>query len=67
MVNNMKIDFQDSEIQLEVEDISVEEMLKQLDINPVEVVVTQNGRIVLESSILQRGDEVKIIQVIHGG
>ncbi|PKL66993.1 MAG: hypothetical protein CVV28_08015 [Methanobacteriales archaeon HGW-Methanobacteriales-1] len=63
----MKIDFQDSEIQLEVEDISVEEMLKQLDINPVEVVVTQNGRIVLESSILQRGDEVKIIQVIHGG
>lgn len=67
MVNNMKIDFQDSEIQLEAEDISVEEMLKQLDINPVEVVVTQNGRIVLESSILQRGDEVKIIQVIHGG
>lgn len=67
MVNNMKIDFQDSEIQLEVEDISVEEMLKQLDINPVEVVVTQNGMIVLESSILQRGDEVKIIQVIHGG
>ena len=67
MVNNMKIDFQDSEIQLEAEDISVEEMLKQLEINPVEVVVTQNGRIVLESSILQRGDEVKIIQVIHGG
>lgn len=67
MVNNMKIDFQDSEIQLEAEDISVEEMLKQLGINPVEVVVTQNGRIVLESSILQRGDEVKIIQVIHGG
>lgn len=67
MVNCMKIDFQNSEIQLEAEDISVEEMLKQLDINPVEVVVTQNGRIVLESSILQKGDEVKIIQVIHGG
>lgn len=63
----MKIDFQDSHIHLEIEDISVEEMLKQLDINPVEVVVTQNGRIVLESSILQRGDEIKIIQVIHGG
>ncbi len=67
IVNNMKIDFQDSEIQLEAEYISVEEMLKQLEINPVEVVVTQNGKIVLESSILQRGDEVKIIQVIHGG
>lgn len=67
MVNYMKIDFQDSHIHLEIEDISVEEMLKQLDINPVEVVVTQNGRIVLESSILQRGDEIKIIQVIHGG
>lgn len=67
IVDNMKIDFQDSEIQLEAEYISVEEMLKQLEINPVEVVVTQNGKIVLESSILQRGDEVKIIQVIHGG
>jgi sulfur carrier protein len=63
----MKIDFQDSQIQLEIDDISVEEMLKQLDINPVEVVVTQNGRIVLESSILQSEDEIKIIQVIHGG
>jgi sulfur carrier protein len=63
----MKIDFQDSHIHLEIEDISVEEMLKQLDINPVEVVVTQNGRIVLESSILQSEDEIKIIQVIHGG
>lgn len=66
-VNLMEIDFQDEKIQLEADNISVESMLRKLDINPVEVVVTQNGRIVLESSILQKGDQIKVIQVIHGG
>lgn len=63
----MEIDFQDSKIQLEAENITVEEMLKQMGINPVEVVVTKNGRIIVESSILKKEDEIKIIQVIHGG
>lgn len=63
----MEIDFQDSKIQLDADNISVESMLKKLDINPVEVVVTQNGRIVLENSILQNGDQIKVIQVIYGG
>lgn len=63
----MEIDFQDSKIEFEAENITVEEMLKQLDINPVEVVVTKNGRIIAESSILKKDDEIKIIQVIYGG
>lgn len=63
----MEIDFQDSKIEFEAENITVEEMLKQLDINPVEVVVTKNGRIIVESSILKKDDEIKIIQVIYGG
>jgi len=63
----MEIDFQGSKLQLAAENISVEEMLKRLDINSVEVVVTKNGRIVPESSMVKQRDEIKIIQVIYGG
>lgn len=45
----MEIDFQNSKIEVEAENITVEEMLKLLDINPFEVVVTKNGRILVES------------------
>ncbi|MDP1551693.1 MAG: MoaD/ThiS family protein [Methanobacteriaceae archaeon] len=63
----MEIDFNDSKIDFPEENISVENLLTSLEINPAEVVVTQNGKIALESSILKKGDMVKIIQVIYGG
>jgi len=63
----MEIDFQNSKIEFEAENITVKEMLKLLDINPVEVVVTKNGRIIVESSIIKKDDEIKIIKVIYGG
>ncbi len=63
----MEIDFNDSKIDFPEENISVENLLTCLEINPAEVVVTQNGKIALESSILKKGDMVKIIQVIYGG
>ncbi|MCK9150721.1 MoaD/ThiS family protein [Methanobacterium alcaliphilum] len=63
----MEIEFHQSKIKKNIEQISVEKLLKELGINSEEVVVTQNDQIVLESSILNKGDHVKIIQVIHGG
>jgi sulfur carrier protein len=63
----MEIKFGDKKIDLDLDHISVEKLLNNLEINPVEVVVTQNGQVVLESSILKQEDEIKIIQVIHGG
>ncbi len=63
----MEIEYGAEKISLDLEFISVEKLLSDLNINPVEVVVTQNGQIVLESSILKQKDEIKIIQVIHGG
>jgi sulfur carrier protein ThiS len=63
----MEINFNDSKIDFPEENISVENLLTCLEINPAEVVVTQNGKIALEGSILKKGDMVKIIQVIYGG
>ena len=45
----------------------IEDILKQLGINPVEVIVAKNGRIVSEEETAGNGDELKIVRVVHGG
>jgi len=45
----------------------IEDILKQLGINPVEVIVAKNGRIVSEEDTAGDGDELKIVRVVHGG
>jgi sulfur carrier protein len=45
----------------------IEDILKQLGINPVEVIVAKNGRIVSEEETAGDGDELKIVRVVHGG
>ena len=45
----------------------IEDILKQLGINPVEVIVAKNGRIVSEEETAGGCDELKIVRVVHGG
>ncbi len=45
----------------------IEDILKQLDINPVEVIVTKNGKIVSEEDTAGGSDELKIVRFVHGG
>lgn len=46
---------------------TIEDILKDLKINPVEVIVARNGRVVSELDRVEEGDELKIIRVVHGG
>lgn len=55
------------DIEMSVERISVKDVLKELDIDPFEAIVMGKGEIILESEILTNDDEIKIINVIHGG
>jgi len=48
-------------------DVSIEEILKQLGINPEEVIVAKNGRIVPEEETAGGSDELKIVRFVHGG
>lgn len=48
-------------------DVSIEEILKQLGINPEEVIVAKNGRIVPEEETAGSSDELKIVRFVHGG
>ena len=64
----MKIRFSEDCVKyIETDTISVEDLLKKLVINPVEVVVTRNDSVLLEDEILTNSDSIKIIKVIHGG
>ena len=45
----------------------IEDILKQLGINPVEVIVAKNGKIVSEEETACSDDELKIVRFVHGG
>jgi len=64
----MKVTLQDGIIkELSIERMVIEDILKLLDINPVEVIVAKNGKIVSELETAQSEDELKIVRIVHGG
>jgi sulfur carrier protein ThiS len=56
-----------NEKEIQIEKTSVKDLLEQLKINPLVAIVTRKGEVILESDILMDDDEIKIINVIHGG
>jgi sulfur carrier protein len=64
----MKIALPDgSRKEMTVESTSIEDLLKELGINPVEVIVAKNGKVVSEEETAGLADELKIVRVVHGG
>jgi len=47
--------------------VTVESLLRELGLNPVEVLVSKNGTLVVEEAIIQDADEVRIFRITHGG
>ena len=45
----------------------VEQILLEQGINPLEVIVTRNGKLLSEDTVIQTSDEVRIIRIAHGG
>ena len=46
---------------------TIEQVLRELGINPVEVIVSRNGRLVPEDAIVSGDDVIRVIRVAHGG
>ncbi len=64
----MKITLPDGIIrEMPIEAMLIEDILKLLEINPVEVIVAKNGKIVSELDLAGAGDELKIVRIVHGG
>lgn len=64
----VKIIYPDRSIkEVGIKETSIENLLKELGINPVEVIIAKNGKIVPEDETVVNEDEIKVIRVIHGG
>jgi sulfur carrier protein len=46
---------------------TVEQLLLDLGINPLEVMVIRNGKLLPETASVREDDEIRIIMVSHGG
>ena len=46
---------------------TVSNLLKELGINPLEVLVSRNGTLVPEETVIGREDEIRVIRIAHGG
>jgi len=53
--------------EVEVDKALIEDILNDLKINPVEVIVSKNGKITSEYDEVGSEDQIKIIRIIHGG
>jgi sulfur carrier protein ThiS len=53
--------------EIEAQSTPIEDILMMLGVNPVEVIVAKNGRIVSECEKADPGDSLKIVRIVHGG
>ena len=44
-----------------------EKILLEMGINPLEVIVARNGKMISEDTVIQEDDEIRIIRIAHGG
>jgi sulfur carrier protein ThiS len=66
--NLMRIILPDRSVRIFTGDpITIEQVLAELGMNAAAVIVVKNGKIVPEDDSADENDEIRIIQVAHGG
>jgi sulfur carrier protein len=64
----MKIIFPDTTTETVVGgSVSIGRILDRLGINPSEVIVSRNGKLVPEDAVAANDDVIRIIRIAHGG
>jgi sulfur carrier protein ThiS len=64
----MKLILSDRDVRIfEHNPAPVEQILLEQGINPLEVLVSRNGKMLSEDTIIHPDDEVRIIRIAHGG
>lgn len=67
-MSDLKIIFSEGQTEnLNIENVSVKELLEDLEIEPLEVIVKKGSLVLQEDETIQNNDEIMIIKVIHGG
>jgi len=66
--SRMKLIFsRDDERIIEHSRAPVEQILLEAGINPLEVIVSRNGSLISDDTIVEPEDEVRITRIAHGG
>ena len=52
---------------LEKDNISIKDILEEMDLSSETIVAKKNGDIVIEDEKIEDGDEIQLIQIIYGG
>jgi sulfur carrier protein ThiS len=64
----MKLILSDKDVRiLEHSPAPVEQILLEHGINPIEVIIFRNGKLVSEDTVIETGDEIRVIRIAHGG
>jgi sulfur carrier protein len=45
----------------------VEQILLEAGINPLDVLVSRNGTLISEDTVVEAEDEIRVIRIAHGG
>ena len=53
--------------ELTSENYTIRDLLKDLNLSTQTIVAKQNGELAIEESMINDGDEIKLIQIIYGG
>ncbi|WP_405275824.1 MoaD/ThiS family protein [Methanobrevibacter sp.] len=67
MSYNLKFKDIDEIRELENEDFTINDLLKELGLSAQTIVAKQNGDLTVEESVINDGDEIKLVQIIYGG
>jgi sulfur carrier protein ThiS len=44
-----------------------EQILLEQGINPLDVIISRNGKLISEDTVIEAGDEIRVIRIAHGG
>ena len=67
MKYNLKFKDIDEVREFDDDNITIRDVLNELGLSAQTIVAKQNGELTIEDSIINDGDEVKLIQIIYGG
>ena len=57
----------DEKRQLPNDSYTIKDLLDELELSAQTVVSKQNGELVVEDTIIEKDDEIQLIQIIYGG
>lgn len=64
---NLKFKDIDEERQIPSDDYTIDDLLKEMGLSAQTIVAKQNGELVIEETVINDGDEIKLVQIIYGG